>query len=277
MFEFIKRPLRRRFGKDRDFYDVVRHLTGITPDNIELYKLALIHRSASVTLPDGSHANNERLEFLGDAILEAVVSDYLFIEHPDQSEGFLTRMRSRIVSRSSLDEIARSIGLDKYVVANFSGAHSHKYLYGNAMEALIGALYLDKGYDFTNRLLINHIFRDNMDLVDMTNTETDFKSRLIEWCQKSKRVIRFRTGPDASSTHKNPMFISTVIIDGIELSNGCGSSKKEAEQKASLAVTRILDDEVGDYFLDTIDTSFEKYNDNMRARRHTSDDNEKVN
>jgi ribonuclease-3 len=252
-------------GKDREFYDVVRHLIGITPDNIELYKLALIHRSASVVLPDGMHANNERLEFLGDAILEAVVSDFLFIEFPDQSEGFLTRMRSRIVSRASLDEIARNIGLDKYIIANFNGSHSHKYLFGNAMEALIGAIYLDKGYDFTNRLLIDHIFRDNMDMADMTNTETDFKSRLIEWCQKSKREIKFRTGPDTGSTHKNPMFISTVIIDGIELSNGCGTSKKEAEQKASLAVTQILDDEVGDYFLDTIDTSFEKYNGNGHA------------
>ncbi len=265
MFEFIKRPFRRRFSKDREFYEVVRHLTGTTPDNIDLYKLALIHRSASVILPDGTPANNERLEFLGDAVLETVVSDYLFIEYPDQPEGFLTRMRSRMVSRASLDEIARSIGLDRYIIANFSGSNSHKYLFGNAMEALIGALYLDKGYDFTNRLLINRIFRDNMDMANMTSTETDFKSRLIEWCQKSKREIRFRTGPDPASTHKSPMFISTVIIDGIELSNGCGTSKKEAEQKASCAVTRILNDEVGDYFLDTVDTSFEKYNDNGKA------------
>ncbi len=257
--------MRRRFGRDREFYDVVRHLLGITPDNIELYKLALIHRSASVVLPDGTHANNERLEFLGDAILEAVISDFLFIEYPDQPEGFLTRMRSRIVSRTSLDEIARRIGLDKYIIANFSGSHSHKHLFGNAMEALIGAIYLDKGYDFTNRLLINHILRDNMDMGEMTSTETDFKSRLIEWCQKSKREIVFRTGPDAGSSHKAPMFVSTVIIDGIELSNGCGTSKKEAEQKASCAVTQILNDDVGDYFLNTIDSSFEKLNDNGKV------------
>ena len=115
MFDAIKRIFRKRFGKDREFYAVIDRLLGITPDNIELYKLALIHRSASVTLPDGAPANNERLEFLGDAVLETIVSDFLFIEYPEQTEGFLTQMRSRIVSRASLDEISSKMGIDKYI------------------------------------------------------------------------------------------------------------------------------------------------------------------
>ena len=179
MFDYLKRTCRKHFGKDREFYAVVHNLLGITPDNIDLYKLALIHRSASVMLPDGNPANNERLEFLGDAVLETIVSDFLFIEYPEQTEGFLTQMRSRIVSRASLDDISSRMGIDKYIVANFNGTYSHKHLNGNAFEALVGAVYLDKGYDFANRFVINGVLRRYVDLSDITTTEVDFKSRLI--------------------------------------------------------------------------------------------------
>ncbi len=260
MFDCIKRQIRKRFGRDREFYAIVDDLLGITPDNIELYKLALIHRSASVMLPDGSPANNERLEFLGDAVLETIVSDFLFIEYPEQTEGFLTQMRSRIVSRASLDNISSEMGIDRYIVANFSGAYSHKHLNGNAFEAIIGAVYLDKGYDFTNRFVIDGVLRRYVDMSDIAETEVDFKSRLIEWCQKSKRSIHFNTATDGESSMRNPRFLSKIVIDGIELGHGTGSSKKEAEQKASWAVTQIVgNDEIGDFFMDTIDTSFEQY------------------
>lgn len=260
MFDCIKRQIRKRFGRDREFYAIVDDLLDITPDNIELYKLALIHRSASVMLPDGSPANNERLEFLGDAVLETIVSDFLFIEYPEQTEGFLTQMRSRIVSRASLDNISSEMGIDRYIVANFSGAYSHKHLNGNAFEAIIGAVYLDKGYDFTNRFVIDGVLRRYVDMSDIAETEVDFKSRLIEWCQKSKRSIHFNTATDGESSMRNPRFLSKIVIDGIELGHGTGSSKKEAEQKASWAVTQIVgNDEIGDFFMDTIDTSFEQY------------------
>ena len=261
MFDFIKRQYRRFFSQDRKFYATIHRLLGITPDNIELDKLALIHRSASVTLPDGNAANNERLEFLGDAVLEAIVSEFLFIEYPEHTEGFLTRMRSRIVSRASLDDISDRMGLAKHIVANFNGTCIHKHLCGNALEAMIGAIYLDKGYDFTNRFVINDILRCHVDLSDITNTEVDFKSRLIEWCQKSKRSIHFHTVSGESSTLRNPTFNSKIIIDGIELGHGSGNSKKEAEQKAAWAVTQIVgNDDIGDYFMNTIDMTFERYN-----------------
>ena len=153
MFDFILRPLRRNFGEDKMFFRAVDDMFGFIAHNIELYKLALIHKSASVVLEDGQHINNERLEFLGDAVIESVTSDYLFIEFPDKSEGFLTQLRSKMVSRQSLNAVAKRIGLDEYVITNSSHTASQKHIYGDAFEAMIGAIYLDQGYDFVNRLL----------------------------------------------------------------------------------------------------------------------------
>ena len=228
-------------------------MLGFTPDNVELYKLALIHRSASIALEDGSQINNERLEFLGDAVLESVVSDYLFIEYPGETEGFLTRLRSRLVSRVTLNELAREIGLDKHVISNPGGNFVQKHLHGNAFEALIGAIYLDKGYNFVNRLLINDIFKRYVNLNDMSHTETDHKSRLIEWCQKSRRTIRFRTVTSEHSAPHTPSFVSEIFIDSVKVSCGEGFSKKEAEQNAALTAMHFMNDEVGDYILDKID------------------------
>ncbi len=260
MLNWITREFRRVFGKD-PYYRTIRSLLGFTPDNAELYKVAFIHRSASVVLPDGNAVNNERLEFLGDAVLEAIVSDYLFIEYPEHTEGFLTQIRSRIVSRASLDDIALRMGFEHHVVAHFpdQGA-ANKHLYGNALEAIVGAMYLDKGYDFTNRFVIDRVLRCYVDMEDLSHTETDFKSRLIEWCQKSKRTIRFQTAADGEAD-RQPQFLSKVIIDGIELGHGRGGSKKEAEQKAAWAVSQIVgNDDIGDYFMETVDMTLERYN-----------------
>jgi len=177
--------------------------------------------------------NNERLEFLGDAILEAIVSDYLFIEFPDKSEGFLTQIRSKIVSRSSLNEIAVKIGLDKHVIVQYSNNHIQKHLYGDALEAMIGAIYLDKGYDFVNRLVINEILSKNLNLSQITLIETDFKSRLIEWCQKHKLGVQFDTMPSAHYNDHTPSFICQIYIEDEPLGKGNGFSKKEAEQQAA--------------------------------------------
>lgn len=241
--------------EDREFYRSISSLLDLKPRNIEVYKLALIHRSASVALPDGTMANNERLEFLGDAVLEAIVSDFLFLEFTDQTEGFLTQIRSRIVSRSSLDEVAHRIGLDDHIIANFNGAYSNKHLCGNALEALIGAIYLDKGYDFTKKYVIEGILRKYVDFEDLILTDSDSKSRLIEWCQKSKREIRFQTIHDEESTMQRPVFVSGIIIDGISMGRGKGASKKEAEQMAAHIVMQMVSDEVGDFFLDSIDNA----------------------
>ena len=222
-------------SRDKAYYKALDEIFGVCPNNIELYKLALIHRSASLFLDDGTPINNERLEFLGDAVLESIVSDYLFIEFPEQNEGFLTKLRSRIVSRASLNKLAVRIGLDRHIITQGNYSSQQKNLYGDALEAMVGALYLDKGYDFTNRLIINHLLNRYIDLVDMTEQETDFKSRLIEWSQKNKRALSFDTVLSPLYTQKIPHFHTSVSIDGQPTGTGEGHSKKSSEQKAALS------------------------------------------
>lgn len=253
MFGFITRKIKKRYGDDSRYYSLIDELFGICPDNIELYKLALIHRSASVFLPDGTPINNERLEFLGDAVLECIVSEYLFLEFPDRNEGFLTQVRSKIVSRQCLNELCRRIGLSDHIVSNAGGSIVQKHLHGDALEAMIGAIYLDKGYDRANEIIIDRTLKKHLDIEDLTHTETDYKSRLIEWCQKSKHSINFRTGFGDGSTSQNPVFRSVAIIDDMELGYGIGTSKKKAEQRASFAVSQAITDEMGDSFLEWID------------------------
>ena len=242
------RPLRRHFGRDKEYYRQIDDMFGFIPNNIELYKLALIHKSASFVLPDGSQMNNERLEYLGDAIIEAVTSDYLYIEFPDKTEGFLTQLRSKIVSRHSLNLLAERIGLDRFLVAHAGATLAQKHIYGDAFEAMIGAIYLDQGYDFTNRLLINYIYANFLDMDSLSEEETDFKSRLIEWCQKNHHTIRFVT------KHTSPtQFLSTIFIDDMEVSHGHGTSKKESEQHAARTMAQTVSDSACLRMLDKLD------------------------
>lgn len=257
MFDSIQKALRTRFGRDKFYYRMVDELFGFLPNNIELYKLALIHRSASVPLARGGVINNERLEFLGDSILAAIVSDYLFIEYREANEGSLTKLRSKIVSRSTLNTLSQSIGIDRYIVSQPTGNFTNKHIYGDALEAFIGAIYLDKGFEFVNRLIITDILPEYLDMDNVSTVETDYKSRLIEWCQKSKRSIVFRSTPSSESTSAHPVFRSVVIIDGCEIGYGNGDSKKEAEQHASYSISRLLSDEMGDMLLNIMDNKSE--------------------
>ncbi len=243
----------RYHGRDKEYYRLVKEMFGIHARNIELYKLALMHRSASIDLDDGTHLNNERLEFLGDAVLEAVVSDFLFIEFPHDDEGGLTRLRSKIVNRATLNSLAEAIGLDRYIIRHTGGSAVQKHINGDALEAMIGAMYLDRGYDRTNRVLISNLFNRHLDLEGLIAAETDYKSRLIEWCQKSRQSVQFQTDHDKKSTSRRPLFRSVVIIDGIEVGHGVGETKKEAEQHAAHAVSEALSDEAGDRLLENID------------------------
>ncbi len=249
----IKRLVHRLWGSDKRYYRAFYRIFGHTPDNVELYKLALVHRSASVKVEGGESINNERLEFLGDAVLESIVSDYLFIEYPHESEGFLTKTRSKIVSRQSLNQLAQKLGIDDLVVYNPTGNNAQKHLFGDCLEALIGALYLDKGYDVVNRIIINDLLPHYMDLEDVPSTESDFKSRLIEWCQKSKRPIEFCTEADGTEGKRQPAFVSRVLIDGVKVGGGKGTTKKEAEQQAAKSALELMGDEIGDYILDRFD------------------------
>lgn len=276
MIDFILRPIRRRFGKDRKFFAAIDDMFGFIPHNIELYKLALIHKSASVTLDDGRQINNERLEFLGDAVIESVTSDYLFIEFPDQNEGFLTQLRSKMVSRQSLNEVAKRLKLDTHVITHSSASFSQKHIYGDAFEAMMGAIYLDQGYDFVNRLLINRIFGEYLRTGALLEEETDFKSRLIEWCQKNHHTIRFITSHDRSYSSSHPVFICKVLIDDIEAGYGSGDSKKEAEQHAAFSVSQGFREEDCAKLFDRLD-AIERGLTPSRPQRRQNDQNDQNN
>ena len=245
MIDFLLRPIRRNFGRDRAYYRIVDDLFGFIPHNVELYKLALIHKSASLVLEDGRAINNERLEYLGDAVIEAVTSDYLFIEYPDRDEGFMTQLRSKIVSRQSLNALAVNLGLDVHVISNGGTGITQKHIYGDAFEAMMGAVYLDQGYEFVNRLLINNIYFRFLNLEELTESESDFKSRLIEWSQKNRHHKEY------ASNH--PVFYCTVLVDGMEVGHGAGDSKKEAEQRAAFSVSQYMSDEQCASLLDKVD------------------------
>ena len=253
MIDFLLRPWRRNFGRDKAYYRIVDDMFGFIPHNIELYKLALIHKSASLVLEDGRSINNERLEYLGDAVIEAVTSDYIFIEYPDRDEGFMTKLRSKIVSRQSLNALAVKIGLDTHVISNGGAGIAQKHIQGDAFEAMMGAIYLDQGYEFVNRLLINNIYYRYLDLEELTESENDFKSRLIEWCQKNHHKVAFRTEHDKEYAANHPVFYCKVLVDGMEIGHGVGESKKEAEQHAAFSVSQYMTDEQCASLLDRVD------------------------
>ena len=252
MFDFIIRPIKRNIGRDKIYYRMIDDMFGFLPHNIELYKLALIHKSASVVI-DGQSINNERLEFLGDAVIESITSDYLFIEYPDYNEGMLTQLRSKIVSRQSLNSIAKQIGLDARVICGSTVNATQKHIFGDAFEAMMGAIYLDQGYDFVNRLLINDIYARLLSLESLAESETDFKSRLIEWGQKHHHTVQFRTEGKSGSTVGAHNFRCVVMIDGLEVGHGAGESKKEAEQHAAESVSQEMSDEMCARLLDRLD------------------------
>lgn len=244
MLKFLARPLERFRVKpaDREFYGKLKQILGFSPKNIELYKLAMVHRSASYVLPKGKRVDNERLEYLGDAVLDAIVADYLFERYPNQKEGFLTKMRAKIVSRTSLNQLAVSMGLESLVQINNGSSITQKNIYGNALEALIGAIFLDKGYQFTSIVVINNILDEHINLDELQTLETDYKSKLIELSQKHKISISFNTHEDTPMVASPPRFVSTLIFDGSPISEGTGNSKKEAEQNAAMIALNQIDE-----------------------------------
>jgi ribonuclease III len=217
-------------------------LLGYIPRKWEIYKLAFTHRSASVLLPDGRTVNNERLEFLGDAVLDAVIADYLFFKYQYEDEGFLSKMRSKIVKRKHLNSLAIKVGLKKLIISNSINSNGGKHIYGNAFEALVGAVYLDKGYDKTRKFIIEKILDDHIDLEELEHRETDYKSRIIEWAQKNKTEISFDSQEEYSGHDRSPIFVSSVMVAGKIMGQGKGASKKEAEQNAAELAFNEIDE-----------------------------------
>ena len=208
-------------------------ILGFIPREKSLYDLAFIHRSASVSLSNGTSIDNERLEFLGDALLDAVVAEFLFESYPDKDEGFLSTMRSKIVKRKHLNFLAVKMGLDQLIVSGSFNGNGGKHICGNAFEALIGAIYLDRGYKKTKKFIVNKVLKTQIDLDELEHTETDYKSRIIEWAQKNRTEIKFEIEEEYTGKDHAPMFISRILVTDQLMGEGKGSSKKEAEQNAA--------------------------------------------
>ena len=221
------------FVKDKELYVFIHRITGYYPRDIKPYQLAMVHRSKPVKLPDGRWANNERLEYLGDAVLDTVVADFLYNTFPGKHEGFLTSTRAKIVQRESLNRIGNTLHLDSHVHAQMRSSSHNSYICGNALEALIGAIYLDQGYKRCRKFIVERLIKKHFDLNDLVKTEQNFKSRLIEWTQKYRVTIEYELVDSYTDTDNNPVFRTAVILGGIYASDAQGYSKKESHQAAS--------------------------------------------
>ena len=223
-----------------EFRKGLKRLLGFRPVNLRLYEMAFIHRSATYTLPDGVRINNERLEYLGDAIIDSILSDYLFRLYPEATEGFLTKTRARIVNRETLNQLGLSMGLDRLIVSNLAPSDSPRNLYGNAVEALAGALFIDNGYNRTRKFMIERVLKKYLNLSEVLAAETDYKSLILEYCQKNKQKLNFTSREKPSGTSGHPTFTVTLEINNEVISQGDGATKKEAEQEASMAALHKL-------------------------------------
>ena len=245
--------IRLLFHKDRESYFCFYKILGFFPRNIRFYEQALLHKSTSIRSEKGRPLNNERLEFLGDAILDAIVGDIVYKHFEGRREGFLTNTRSKIVQRETLNKLAVEIGLDKLVKYSTRSSSHNSYMYGNAFEAFIGAIYLDQGYERCKQFMEKKILKNYIDLDKMSRKEVNFKSKLIEWSQKTKMEVSFELIELFLDQDYNPMFHTEVRIESLSAGTGTGYSKKESQQNAAqMALKKIKSDEA---FKEAIETA----------------------
>jgi ribonuclease-3 len=217
----------------------IQNIAGFTPSNLELYRLATMHSSIAKENGRGYKESNERLEYLGDAILGAAVADFLFKKFPFKPEGFLTEIRSRIVNREALNMLARKIGVANIVQFDQKNAHLQQVILGNTLEAIVGAIYLDKGYIRTRKFVIDKLINPNYDVDDLVNSDNNFKSKIIEWAQREGKDVKFEIlNVKKARNHKE--FTAQVLVDNEAKGTGYGNSKKKAEQDAAFKTCEML-------------------------------------
>lgn len=233
MFGNITDRIRLLFRKDRESYLRLYKILGFFPKDIGIYKQALLHKSSSVKTDKGRWLNNERLEFLGDAILDAVVADIVYNRFEGKREGFLTNTRSKIVQRETLNRLAVEIGLDKLIKYTARQSSHNSYMCGNAFEALVGAIYLDRGYRACKFFMECRIIGSYLNIEKISRKEVNFKSKLIEWSQKNRFELAFELLTQSHDECYSPTFESEVLIEGIPGGKGTGYSKKESQQMAA--------------------------------------------
>lgn len=219
------------FSPDKNLKTILKNILGFVPRDLRLYQLALVHKSVSALKFKDITINNERLEYLGDSVLDTIVSEYLYNYFPEKDEGFLTQMRSKIVNREFLNNIAIKLGIPNILQAKVNNEY-RKYIYGDALEALIGALFLSKGYEKTKKIIIERIIKNHINIEKLKNIEIDFKSKILEWGQKNKKNIIFTSYEEEKDNNSNT-FIAQLLISDEIYGRGMGHSKKEAEQMAA--------------------------------------------
>jgi ribonuclease-3 len=239
VWKILKIP-KGKTTKDKTLVAAIQNIAGFTPSNLELYRLATMHSSIAKENGRGYKESNERLEYLGDAILGAAVADFLFKKFPFKPEGFLTEIRSRIVNREALNLLARKIGVANIVQFDQKNAHLQQVILGNTLEAIVGAIYLDKGYIRTRKFVIDKLINPNYDVDDLVNSDTNFKSKIIEWAQREGKDVKFEIlNVKKARNHKE--FTAQVLVDNEAKGTGYGNSKKKAEQDAAFKTCEMLD------------------------------------
>ena len=228
------------FRKEKELYSSLFNVIGFYPHDISLYKQALLHKSIAKRNEKGRPVNNERLEFLGDAILDAIVGDIVFRHFEGKREGFLTNTRSKIVQRETLNKLAQEIGISQLIMSNGHSSSHNSYMDGNAFEALVGAIYLDRGYEACMRFMKKRILSQLINLDKVAYKEVNFKSKLIEWCQKNRVKLDFKLIEQKRDENNNPIFVYQAIVEGLEGGSGKGYSKKESQQLASKQTLQSL-------------------------------------
>ena len=221
------------FRKEKELFSALYTILGFYPHNIEYYKQALMHKSIRKRNDKGKPLNNERLEFLGDAILDAVVGDVVFRQYEGKREGFLTNTRSKLVSRDTLGKVASEMGLGGLLLSAGHSTSHNSYVEGNALEALVGAIYLDRGYEACMWFWEHRILGKYINIDKVAFKEVNFKSKLLEWSQKNRVRMEFQLLEQKKDVNGNPFFSFRVLLEKVEGEQGSGFSKKEAQQQAA--------------------------------------------
>lgn len=225
--------IRLPFRKEKELYSSLYDIIGFYPHDISYYKLALMHKSVMRRNAKGKPVNNERLEFLGDAILDAIVGDIVYQHFPGKREGFLTNTRSKLVQRDTLNKLAQEMGINQLILSSGHTSSHNSYMGGNAFEALVGAIYLDQGYNACMRFMNKRILAQMINIDKVAYKEVNFKSKLIEWSQKNKVRLSYEQVLQEKDKNGNPIFEFKVVLEGVEGCSGSGFSKKESQQLAS--------------------------------------------
>lgn len=226
--------------KDKELYLKLKQILGFYPHNIELYKTALMHKSIMHRNNKGKPVNNERLEFLGDAVLDAIVGDIVYRRFPGKREGFLTNTRSKLVQRETLGKLANEMGVTNLVMSSGRSQSHNSYMGGNAFEALVGAIYLDRGYDTCMRFMKKRILDNIINVNKVAYKEVNFKSKLLEWSQKNRINLEYKEVRQSKDKNGSPMFMYKVMLETVEGETGRGYSKKESQQMASKLTLELL-------------------------------------